>query len=331
MKGRAMKEKRTGSAKPSSPNGMPDNRHPVTRRQVLLGGALLGVGFGSGFTVQAYRSSFFDKLVVTDYAVTLPQWPEHYQDVTIAFLSDLHVGCLSVGLDELRSIVEQVNALESDIILLGGDYLTHHQTKAWQPYIEPGPIAALLAPLRARLGVYSVLGNHDWYSDGPGMWRALEDNGIPVLENESVFIRHADQQGFWLAGLADYLTRKPDYAAALRETDDTHPVIALSHDPMTFAQMPGHVALQLSGHTHGGQVRLPLVGAVISPTPGIPREWFYGHVQEEQRQMIVSSGVGTSRLPFKNTPCEVVRVTISAEGDKRGGTRSALEGSAQNR
>lgn len=288
-------------------------RKPFTRRQLLT---LLGVGgagaaIGGGWTVSLYTSSFFDKLTVTEYDFKTPKWPANYPKLTITFLTDLHVGCLSVGFDDLQKIVEQVNALDSDIILLGGDYLTNRIEKPWQPYVEPEPIAEILAPLQARLGVFSVLGNHDWYSDGPRMWKALQKEGIQVLENKPVFIPYG-RGGFWLIGLADHLTRTPLYQKSVSRAYGPHPKLVLSHDPITFEEMPEQVLLQLSGHTHGGQVRVPGIGPVVSPTPGTPLDWFYGMVEKENKHMIVSSGVGTSRLPIKNTPCEVVKVTISA-------------------
>jgi predicted MPP superfamily phosphohydrolase len=142
------------------------------------------------------------------------------------------------------------------------------------------------------------------------MWKALQAQGIQVLENKPVFVPYG-KGGFWIVGLADYLTRTPRYQKTVSRAYGPHPKIVLSHDPYTFYDMPEHALLQLSGHTHGGQVRVPGIGPVVTPTPGTPLSWFYGMVEKEDRHMIVSSGVGTSRLPIKNTPCEVVKVTIT--------------------
>lgn len=143
------------------------------------------------------------------------------------------------------------------------------------------------------------------------MRRALAENGIKVMENSVVFVPFG-QDGFWIVGLADHLTRKPDYKGAMAQATGTQPKIVLSHDPITYREITDEAMLQLSGHTHGVQVSLPLIGPVVSPTPGTPFHWFYGLVEEKAAPMIVSSGVGTSILPLKNTPCEVVRVMVSA-------------------
>lgn len=266
---------------------------------------------GGAWTIGLYQSAFFDKLTVKKYHLKTPKWPSDFPPLKITFLTDLHVGCRSVGEKELEKIVTQVNALDSDIILLGGDYLTSTIKRFYRNYVLPQPIAETLKPLKAPLGVYSILGNHDWACDGDAMWQALDRIGIKMLENESVFIPFG-KDGFWLIGLADYLSRLPDYKKAVAKISDNKPQIVLSHDPITFADLPEKPVIQLSGHTHGGQVLLPFIGSVVNPTPGSPLRWNYGLIEEKGRTMIVSSGVGTSILPIKNTPCEVVCLTISS-------------------
>lgn len=299
----------------SHPDARSGLKHLLTRREFLALAALGGVGaaVGGTWTVSLYASAFFDKLTITSYKINTPEWPADFPKLKIAFLSDLHIGCRSVSLDVVDKIVQQTNAIGADIILLGGDFLTFTKTKPWWDYIGPEAIAERLAPLDAPLGVYSVLGNHDWYSDGPGMKRALEKIAkIRVLENNAVYIPHGFE-GFWLIGLADYLTRHPDYPGTMKRAKTSQPKIVLSHDPFTYKDMPNDALVQLSGHTHGGQVTLPFIGPVATPTPGTPFSWFYGMVQEDGRPpMIVTSGIGTSQLPIKNTPCEMVLLEIDS-------------------
>jgi predicted MPP superfamily phosphohydrolase len=294
---------------------------PLTRRQFIGLGILANIGaiLGSFWIGNLYKTAHFEKLDVKRIDIKSSRWPSNYKKLKIAFLTDLHVGCMSVNLSKLKKIVEQVNALNADIILLGGDYLTTSAESVFKKYIEPSIIAAVLSDLRARLGVYSVLGNHDWVNDGIGMWNALEVNNIKVLENDAVFVEN-ENNGFWIVGLADYLTRLPNYRKAMKKASSDRPKIVLSHDPITFRDCIGDPVIQLSGHTHGGQVRLPFVGAVASPTPSIPRRWMYGLAEDNNHKLLVSSGVGTSILPIKNTPNEVILLTVS----------SGLEPSSQN-
>jgi uncharacterized protein len=146
-----------------------------------------------------------------------------------------------------------------------------------------------------------VLGNHDWKRGGDAIWRELEAAGITVLENRAV-----ERGALWVAGLADMRMRRPDVEAALAEVPDGEPVILLSHDPDQFPRVPDRVALTVAGHTHGGQVAIPLLRR-----PAIPsfygERYASGHVVEGGRHLYVSSGLGTSGLPLRAlAPPEIV-------------------------
>lgn len=291
----------------------------LTRRQFLARSAIVSVGAigagGVGFTGYVHSESYFDRLDVTRYTIQTAQWPKNAASLRVAFISDFHVGCMSVPLEKLDSIVAQVNALDADIILLGGDFLTGQGhtfgNVARMEYVPPQPIAEKLKPLTAPLGVFAVLGNHDWACDGKGMTEALEQVGIRVLENNITVLNHHGTE-FQLVGLADYLSRRPDVPAVMNKRNHNLPSLILAHDPYVYFATEDPFLAMLSGHTHGGQVRLPFIGPVVSPTPGMPLDMLYGSVGRDDAPLIVTSGVGTSSLPVKNTPCEMVLLEISA-------------------
>ncbi|CAD0185195.1 phosphodiesterase YaeI [Ruegeria sp. THAF57] len=293
----------------------------MTRRGFIKG--LLAVTL-AGLFVAAY--GFFIepalRLRVKRWRVRRDDWTA--PPLRIAVLSDLHVGEPHVGLKRIEQVVKRTNALAPDLILLLGDYAAGHRMVS-----QPVPIADLapvLAGLEAKHGVFAVLGNHDWWDDlaaqrrggGPNIYaEALRQNGIRVLSNDAVKLEGA---GCWLAGVEDQLAivtgrgryrGLDDLPATLSQVTDEVPVILMAHEPDIFPNVPDRVALTLSGHTHGGQVRL------FGWSPMVPsrfgNRYAYGHVREGQRDLVVSGGIGCSILPvrFGVTP-EITVVDLSA-------------------
>jgi predicted MPP superfamily phosphohydrolase len=199
-----------------------------------------------------------------------------------------------------------VNASEPDLVLLAGDYVIHGI--AGGTFVPPEDIAPVLAGLEAPLGVFAVLGNHDWWLDGPRVRLALESAGIRVIDDEAV-----RPSGFWLVGLGDLWEAPPDIPAVLEAIDDAAPVIAFTHNPDVFPQMPPRVALTLAGHTHGGQVRFPILGAPVVPS-SYGQRYAHGHVVENGRHLFVTSGLGTSIIPARfRVPPEVALLRLRSE------------------
>ena len=247
------------------------------------------------------------RLVVRDVELALPQWPAQLDGLRAGVLSDLHAGVPHAGLRVIRRAVDALNAREPDVHLLLGDYLDASQHLRRK--LAPEAIAAELARLRAPLGTVAVLGNHDWLNSGDRMWRALTAVGITVLEDQAVELR-APGGPFWVAGLADMRHRMPNVVAALRDVPPGAPVIVLSHDPDLFPRMPERVALTLSGHTHGGQVAIPVLRRPMLPSHYGER-YARGHVVEHGRHLLVTSGVGTSGLPIRFlAPPEVLTLRL---------------------
>src|SRR5258708_505888 len=214
------------------------------------------------------------RLRVARYHLSPPKWPTDFQ-LKIAVVADLHACDPWMSLDRIHAIVERTNALNADVIVMLGDYVAGHRHVT--RFIPVDEWAPALARLKAPLGVHAILGNHDYWEDntvqreGRGTInarRALEDAGIPVYENDAKRL-NKDGHPFWLAGLGDQLAYLParrfrpvrrvgvdDLGATLKKVTDDAPIILLAHEPDVAVRVPSRVALQLSGHTHGGQVRL---------------------------------------------------------------------------
>ncbi|MEA2287263.1 MAG: uncharacterized protein QOJ21_3306 [Solirubrobacteraceae bacterium] len=236
---------------------------------------------------------------VRERALRLPSWPHELDGLRVALVSDLHTGAPHVGEDRLSRVVEAVNAQGPDLIVLLGDFIDPNVRGG--SAVEPEAVARRLAGLRARLGVFAVLGNHDWQNAGAEMAGALREAGIPVLENDVV-----DAGPLHVAGLADLRTREPDVAGTLARVPEGAPVIVLSHDPDLFPQISGRVALTLSGHTHGGQIAIPRMRRRAIPSR-FGERFARGHIVEGGRHLYVTSGVGTSGWPVRLlAPAEIV-------------------------
>ena len=245
----------------------------ISRRQFLRFVAGFGA-FSASTAAYGFGIEPLLRLRVARYEISPPQWPAGFQ-LKIAVIADLHACDPWMSLEHIEAIVERTNALDADIIVMLGDYVAGHRHVT--RYIAAGEWAPVLAGLKAPLGVHAILGNHDWWSDkavqqqgqGPTVARrALEAAGIPVYENDAMRLTKAGRP-FWLAGLGDQLAYLParrfrpvkrigvdDLAATLAKVTDDAPVVLLAHEPDVAMRVPARVALQLSGHTHGGQIRL---------------------------------------------------------------------------
>jgi predicted MPP superfamily phosphohydrolase len=247
-------------------------------------------------------------LVVTEERIFLP-WAAR-GSVRIAVLTDLHVGSPFNGLAKLHAVLERTNAARPDIICILGDLVV--QGVIGGRFVAPEQTAAELKALRAPAGVFAVLGNHDGWLDHDRVKRALEQNGIRVIE-ESAVRTQTPAGPLWIAGISDLWTGVHDVRTALDAVEDDAPVILLTHNPDVFPDIPKRVALTLAGHTHGGQVRLPFVGRPVVPSQ-FGQRYAAGHVVEDGRHLFVATGVGTSILPVRfRVPPAVTVLTVTAE------------------
>ena len=252
-----------------------------------------------------------NRLVVRQETIELNRWPNELSGLKVAVLSDLHVGSAFIDERKVRTIVERTNQLQPDLIVILGDYITGNGRTRHR--VEPEVFAPILKDLHAPLGVYSVLGNHDWWYNGEKVRRALEANGIKVLENQVASIDVRGTQ-LWLAGLADLWTRPQYIDETIAQVPQGAPLIALTHNPDIFPQVPSRVNLLLAGHTHGGQVRLPLIGSVVESSKYGER-YEAGHVVENGHDLFVTTGIGTSIQPVRfGVPPEIVLLVLKSRG-----------------
>ena len=230
----------------------------LTRRSLLRSG--LGLA-GAGLSLPAAAGAMVaaSDLVTTSYRLSPPGWPKGRR-LTITVIADLHAGGPNMGRDRVRQVVDTANELGSDLTVVLGDYFaTHHFVTERVPHAV---WSVELGRLHAPLGVFSILGNHDWWYDIDGVRRALDDARVPIMQNDAVLLGPRGRR-FWLTGLGDQIAHRlgrnkfqgvdnlPGTLARVR-TDD--PVIMLVHEPDIFTEMPARVALTLAGHTHGGQI-----------------------------------------------------------------------------
>lgn len=245
------------------------------------------------------------------YAFTPPRWTPGLK-MRLVMLADPHLVEPHMPLSRWQRIIAAANEIEGDLILLMGDYVAGHFFRTGTVYVADAAKAA--AALKAPLGVFGINGNHDWWEDltaqrkreGPPLAElAFEDNGIPVLSNKAVLL-NKDGLPFWLSGTDSTVAIKKgrgrfesraDLGATLKLISNEAPIIHLAHEPDLFTEIPDRVSLTLSGHTHGGQVRL-FGWSPVTPSQ-FGNRFAYGHIIEDGRHLVVSGGLGCSILPVR--------------------------------
>lgn len=268
---------------------MPSKRR-VWLRRISLGSLAAAVGgLTWGFGIEP------GLLTVQRAELRLPGLQAAHDGLSIAILTDLHVGAPHIDLEQLDAVVDATLNEKPDLVVVLGDLVIHGVKGG--TFVAPEPIAAGLSRLRAPMGVVAVLGNHDWWYDGMATIAALRGAGLVVLDNASIRVGEGER-ALWLAGLGDLWTNGADIAGTLAGVTDDAPIVVLSHNPDVFPNVPARVSLTLAGHTHGGQVRIPLVGPPIVPSDHGMR-YAAGHVVEDGRHMWVATGVGTSIIPVR--------------------------------
>jgi predicted MPP superfamily phosphohydrolase len=284
---------------------------PISRRRFLATGLCGGAGL-------ALYSGEIERhwIEITRPEIRLHSLPSAFDGLKIAQLSDIHLNEFTEPF-LLRHAIDQINRMQPDVVLLTGDYISYEIGQrefsiktAWQ-------CAEILSELRCPER-YAVLGNHDVKLGGREVSESLSFYGIPVLNNSYEPLERANSR-IWLVGLDDPVSGYPDPETAIPvsiRNVTNEPLIVLCHAPDYGDSLVAHpagkaVGLMLSGHTHGGQVRLPFVGALDLPPGG--RKYVEGWFRLGFMQLYVNRGIGTVGVPFRlDCPPEITLITLRA-------------------
>ncbi len=209
---------------------------------------------------------------------------------TIAQLSDLHIGAFTPLWWGMRW-VRAANDANADLVVVTGDMVTSgvrfHQD-----------ITELVGSLRAKLGTYAIMGNHDYFGEGEPLVTLLRGRGVHVLRNEGVVIEHEGAL-FFLAGMDDTWTKRANLELSLRERPDTMPCVLLAHDPVQFPEAVAKgVEVVLSGHTHGGQIAMPFLARIINASK-LAHKFHVGVYRDGDSTLYVHPGLGTTGPPMR--------------------------------
>ena len=270
-------------------------RRPASKR-FLRRGELITLRLSSP-REEHYPGELSEEPELTETDIFLSRLPAAFDGLAIVHLTDIHHS-LYTPLETVEEAVHLANLLHPDVVALTGDYVTLSPSYIW-------PVARALGKLRARMGVFAVLGNHDFQVDADEIARALRAQRIRVLRNAHVAL-HSRGSTLWLAGVDDLWWNADDFHAALASVPARETKILLCHNPIGIRQAVSHgVDFVLSGHTHGGQVRLPLVG-LLRGRSKLGQRFVEGWNRVDGTQIYVNRGIGKSVVPLRlNCPPEI--------------------------
>jgi len=278
----------------------------MSRRSFLVGGALGGAAAAGLTLFEAYAARYVNPYKPVLERVSIPVPADHpgLAGLRIGFITDTHVGPF-ISADDLQRATDLIAAEQPDLILLGGDYVsesaryTADAVEVIRHLIDAAP-----------LGGYAVLGNHDLSVSSTRVREALVAAGIPVLRNDATSVAYGGDQ-LWIAGIDETLLGEPRPAETFAQVPPSAAALALWHEPQFAEEAAEHGAfLQLSGHTHGGQIRIPGVGPIGLPVHG--KRYVMGLEYASGMPVYTARGVGVYRPPLRfNCPPEVTLVTLT--------------------
>jgi predicted MPP superfamily phosphohydrolase len=239
---------------------------------------------------------------LTRLEVEIEGLPKQFDGYRIAQLSDIHCGSYTPP-ERVARWVERINKLEADLVAVTGDLIT-----SGSRYVEP--VAEALGALRGRDGVYACMGNHDYFTDGERFAQLLSTRGLKVLRNEGELV-HREGAQLFVGGVDDTWTGRDDVEGTVKRRPEGVPMLLLAHDPNLFPQAAAlEVELTLSGHTHGGQLAVPLFGRRLSLARIITR-FTAGLYERNGSFLYVNRGAGTTGPPVRlGAPAEIALITL---------------------
>ena len=262
----------------------------LSRRLFLFGGALAGL---------SYLYYQVKSLTVKKYAVPVNNLPNAFHGFTILHLTDLH--SKEYGARQER-LLEFINRHTFDLVAITGDLVDKNNGQS-------KPALDLIRGLPQK-PVFFVPGNHEWWTNYE-IRDALLLEGVQLLENTNYQFMKGEEH-IWIAGVDDPFLQKHNLDLALAGTGDAMPRLLLAHAPDIYpGAMQAGVDLVMAGHTHGGQVRLPVLGALFVPGQGFLPQLDYGLISTGSSTMVINGGLGESTLPLRfNNPPEIVLITL---------------------
>lgn len=278
--------------------------------RIVLAGMIIGlILLGYTYFIEP------DRLVVKEVSLNVPNWSRELNGFKVVAVSDIHGGSHAITEEKIRSIVGQINAQNPDIVVMLGDFVSQvHDDKSIKDRDLKMPIETIvqnLSGLKTKFGVFVVIGNHDWWYDEKKCRMEFEKVGFTVLENETKSFA-VNNTTVNILGIEDFWKREiVNVNGVLDKLPIQENIIGITHNPDSFEQTPDSLAILFAGHTHGGQVNFPFIGAPIVPSK---KEFTAGHIEKNGKNLYVTTGIGTSGLPFRfRVPPEIVVVTLNSK------------------
>lgn len=259
------------------------------------------------------------QFVVVEETLTVPNWSPELNGFKVVAISDIHTGSNYAPPERLRMVVEKANEQNADLIVLLGDYVSEsgrgrvrnppEGVDGTQLKIPANEIADNLVGFKAKLGVYAIIGNHDWYHNEQKLHAELERVGITVINNEVAEIQ-AGSETVRLWGIEDLWKNRRVPSEPYDAIADKRNIIAITHNPDSLLTAPQGISIMFAGHSHGGQINFPIFGPFA---PFNDPRFMDGHAAVDGKHVYVTSGVGTSVIPLRwRVPPEIAVITLNA-------------------